>query len=306
MAQTNTSAPVRTGFITGGASGIGLALAQHLLESDAIKWRIVLADINEEAGRKTLSELSHKYNGDRATFVKLDVTSFDDTASAFKYAFEWCNGRIDFFAANAGAAPEWKDALLGSEDSIDDDEAPLEPPDLKTIDLLLISQYYGFKCFLHYIRKTRRQEKKSGDSTDPYHPHMVSTASTTGLYKYPRNPVYGPAKAAVIHFVRCMADRIYEDDGLCMNAICPGYVETNIWSENVKRACPAEMKTPLSVIVECYDELLVGIAGNKTPKVGGIAETSASNIHWPVPPDFSDENMRNLISMGLNPEWFSK
>lgn len=306
MPQTSIQAPVRTAFITGGASGIGLALAHHLLESNAIKWRVVLADINEEAGRKARSELSHKYSDDRATFVKLDVTSFDDTASAFNYAFEWCNGRIDFFAANAGAAPAWSDALLGSPDSIDDDEAPLEPPDLKTIDLLLISQYYGFKCFLHYIRKTRRQMKKSGDSTDPYHPHMVSTSSTTGLYKYPRNPVYGPAKAAVIHFVRCMADRIYEDEGLCMNAICPGYVETNIWTESVKMACPPEMKTPLSVIVQCFDELLVGVDGNGKPRIGGIAETSASNIHWHDPPDFSDENMRKLLTMGSRPEWSSR
>ena len=60
----------KTAMITGGASGIGAATAQHLVREGA---RVVIADLQEEAGQKLAKQL-----GDAAVFLKLDVSSEED------------------------------------------------------------------------------------------------------------------------------------------------------------------------------------------------------------------------------------
>lgn len=82
----------RTAIITGGASGMGLAVALSMSRQD---WKVFILDFNEAAGAKAASEEP------KLSFVKVDVNSWDSLASAFDRIFT-SERRLDFVFANAG------------------------------------------------------------------------------------------------------------------------------------------------------------------------------------------------------------
>lgn len=81
--------------ITGGASGLGAATARALLEAGG---KVLLADVNEEAGTAFASEL-----GERARFVRTDVTDANSAAAAFNAARAM--GSLRGLVNCAGVAP---------------------------------------------------------------------------------------------------------------------------------------------------------------------------------------------------------
>ncbi len=76
-----------TAIVTGGSSGIGEALVQHLV---SIKWRVVIADIN--APKVSIPE---------TIFIQTNIASWQEQADMFKQAYAWTK-RLDFVALNAG------------------------------------------------------------------------------------------------------------------------------------------------------------------------------------------------------------
>src|SRR4051794_17005297 len=83
----------KTAFVTGAASGIGLATAAALAEAGA---RVILADINEENGRKAAQEI-----GGKSTFVRLDVTDGAAVAETARNV-EREHGALDILVNAAG------------------------------------------------------------------------------------------------------------------------------------------------------------------------------------------------------------
>jgi 15-hydroxyprostaglandin dehydrogenase (NAD) len=84
-------------IITGGASGIGLAVTQHLL-SPPYSYKVVIADLVPASTGIPLAQSL----GPNCLFHQTDVSVYAQQASLFAKAFEWEGGRLDFFAANAG------------------------------------------------------------------------------------------------------------------------------------------------------------------------------------------------------------
>jgi NAD(P)-dependent dehydrogenase (short-subunit alcohol dehydrogenase family) len=84
----------KVAIITGGASGMGLAVAQALCSRGT--WDIHIVDLNVASGEAAAASLS-------ATFHQADVTSYSSLASVFKDVFQY-RSRIDFAFANAGIA----------------------------------------------------------------------------------------------------------------------------------------------------------------------------------------------------------
>ena len=82
-------------LITGASSGIGAATARHVVKAG---WRVVLAARSADKLRALASELGGE---DTATWVKCDVTSWDDQQAAVSAAVE-AFGRLDASLANAG------------------------------------------------------------------------------------------------------------------------------------------------------------------------------------------------------------
>ena len=146
-------------LITGGASGIGLALTKHLL---AQKWKVVMADINDEAGKALEKEL-----GLNSSFSRADVTVYSDQIAMFNHAFTWGGNRLDFFAANAGV-DDRQDMHTAAED-LDANSHP-KPLDLTTMNVDLTAVIQGCWIYKHFARRNSTRGGK-----------IVITSSVAGL-----------------------------------------------------------------------------------------------------------------------------
>ncbi|XP_044730590.1 dihydroanticapsin 7-dehydrogenase-like isoform X2 [Chrysoperla carnea] len=86
-------------LVTGGASGIGLATVEQLLENNA---RVVyIADIDAENGENIVKTLVKKYGNDRVKFLKLDVMQLEEFQNVFETIINE-SGRLDILINNAG------------------------------------------------------------------------------------------------------------------------------------------------------------------------------------------------------------
>jgi 15-hydroxyprostaglandin dehydrogenase (NAD) len=269
---------------------MGLALTQHLLSKQDTHWRVVLADINEDAYKSISSALDPK----RTMFQRTDVSSWEDNANLFEKAFEWSSshdakgeGRIDFFAANAGT---------GNRESVfahfDLNADPVKP-DLKTLEVDLVSVFHGLKLFIHYARKTRAQLPSSVSFT----PSMVITASAVGLYPMPSDPQYCAAKHGLVGLTRSVGPRLLAEDNLSVNAICPGLVATGLPPPDLLANCPKEYFTPMSTILRAHDDLMKEeiIEGKPQRKSGQSLEDVEDQLFYRKPVEYTLESTRWLL-----------
>jgi len=89
----------KTAYVTGGASGIGLAVAHALNERGM---RIVIADINLTAAQEAVSKLQQSATaGQKHLAVEVDVSSWDSQLAAFEKTIEAVQ-RLDIVIVNAG------------------------------------------------------------------------------------------------------------------------------------------------------------------------------------------------------------
>jgi NAD(P)-dependent dehydrogenase (short-subunit alcohol dehydrogenase family) len=179
--------------VTGGASGLGAAIARRFVADGA---RVVIGDIADEAGREVAAEL-----GDQAVYRHCDVTSADDIEALVQAApQEW--GRLDVMVNNAGA--------IGARGSILD----ITPADWDaTMTLLLRSVFLG-------MRSAGRVLVDQGEGGC-----VISTASIAAHTPGSGPHVYGTAKAAVVHLTQRVALELGEHR-IRVNAICPGGIVT--------------------------------------------------------------------------------
>jgi NAD(P)-dependent dehydrogenase (short-subunit alcohol dehydrogenase family) len=120
-------------IVTGGGSGIGLAMARHFASEGH---RVAILDLNSESGVKVAAELSTEYPSSAVSFRKCDVSSWDEQAAAFKDIYE-THGGVDVVMANAGISEQ------GSTTAIDlSEETPTEPR-LGAIKVNLIGVVYS-------------------------------------------------------------------------------------------------------------------------------------------------------------------
>ena len=282
--------PTQTAIVTGACSGMGLALTHHLLASQAIRWRVVLADINEESYGKASPTLDPA----RTVFQRADVSSWEDNALLFKRAFEWQSdedpdgkGRIDFFAANAG---------INDQESVFAQfhlDAEPEKPNVKAMEVNLLAAIYGLKLFLHYARKTRAQLPSPASFT----PAMIITASSAGLYQLPVNPQYCAAKYGLVGLTRSVGARLLAQENVSVNAILPGLVSTGMTPPRIIAQCPQEYLTPISTILRAYDDLMEEetVGGSMKRKTGRCLEAAQGELYYREPVEFPSDGQRWLF-----------
>jgi NAD(P)-dependent dehydrogenase (short-subunit alcohol dehydrogenase family) len=174
-------------LITGGARGLGRAFAEAAIAAGA---RVVVADVLEEAGRATASEIG-------AVFAPLDLAS--------------C-GSIDACINAAAAALDGLDGLVNNGAITTSGGKTLEELDLETWDRVMAVNVRGTwlatRAALPYLRISRNGR-------------VVNIASDTALWGAPRLLAYVASKGAVIAMTRSMA-RELGTDGVTVNAIAPG------------------------------------------------------------------------------------
>lgn len=254
--------PKKVALITGGASGMGLAVAEAL--SSRGNWDIHLIDLHTTSGEAAASSLS-------ATFHRADVTSYDSLSSVFKTVFQ-VSSRLDFVFANAGIAE--KNNFYAAHNT------GIEPPpelNLSCVTICLDSVITTAYLALHYFRLSPSGIDKT----------LVCTASCGGIYPSYYSPTYAAAKHGVVGFMRSIAKHFWIDDRVRVNAICPGVVKTNLLTAREWENFPEQFFTPVGKIVEVVLFLVDGedpTEGKRVDEDGGeraaIASGAKGGVLW--------------------------
>lgn len=192
----------RLALITGGAGGIGSAIADRYLSEGAC---VMLADINKESLKNTSDKLSQTYGKDVVQSIFMNVTDEADVESAYKnISIEF--GGVDILISNAGIASS----------------APVEDTTLdmwnKNMDILSTGYFLVSRDFF----KLMRAQNLDGS--------VVFVASKNGLAASPNASAYCTAKASEIHLARCLALEGAEA-GIRVNVVNPDAVlrDSKIW-----------------------------------------------------------------------------
>ena len=188
----------RLAVVTGGARGIGLAMARAFSEAGA---GVVLADVDLVTAERAARELSS--TGSVARAVALDVTDHDAVA-ACAAEVEQEFGPIDVLAANAG--------IVRNEPALD-----TSPESWKTVvDVNLNGVFYT--C----VEFGRRMVDRGRGA-------IVVTASMSGIIvNSPQAQAsYNASKAAAAHLAKSLAVE-WAPSGVRVNALAPGYIATEL------------------------------------------------------------------------------
>ncbi|MCG8685677.1 MAG: SDR family NAD(P)-dependent oxidoreductase [Desulfobacterales bacterium] len=207
----------KVAVITGGASGIGLGLAEHCVD---LGMKIVLADIEEAALFSATEKL--KSNGHVALPILTDVSKLEDVSMLAVKTIEHFN-RVDLLFNNAGVASGasiWENTAKDCEWVIG-------------VNLLGV---------IHCIRKFVPIMLKQNNPC-----HIVNTSSVTGISTYHPSSLYHLTK----HGILALSEQIYHElkmKGAKVNisVLCPGFVNTKIL--DAERNRPAHYKNDMSNI----------------------------------------------------------
>ncbi|KAM7188917.1 hypothetical protein V8F33_010364 [Rhypophila sp. PSN 637] len=174
-------------IITGGGSGIGLAAVRLLAGKGA---QVFVLDLNEpNAQTIPLAPAGETPLPDKATFVRCDVSSWQDLRSAFETAVSQA-GRIDIAIANAGVSEEY-DYFA---DQFDDSGDLLEPGHA-VVDVNFRGVVNFVKLAVHHMRK-QQNPAIAGRPRG----RIVITASATAYAPEQNLPVYSASKLAASLF----------------------------------------------------------------------------------------------------------
>jgi NAD(P)-dependent dehydrogenase (short-subunit alcohol dehydrogenase family) len=203
----------KTAVITGAASGIGKATCELFASEGA---RVYAADIDVAGG----TELAATSNG-TIRFQATDVCKVEDIRALMGRAAAETGG-IDIVFNNAGAGG----------DSAPIDEIEADGWD-RTMDLLLRSVAMGVRYAVPHM------VGREGAS-------IINTASVAGIGAGFSPTAYAVAKGAVIHLTKVGATDLAKHQ-IRMNAICPGFIQTNIFSNSLD--VPDDLKAQANAII---------------------------------------------------------
>lgn len=182
----------KVALVTGGASGLGAAIAKRFGEEGA---RVVVADLDEQKGQEIVASLED------ALFVQVNVTDAASVEAMVKQTIVHY-GRLDVLVNNAG---------------IDGEQAPTATSSLenwrKVMSINMDGVFYGMKYGIDAML-----EHGNGGV-------VINMGSTAGLVGFPNIPPYSAAKGGVIQLTRAVAME-YADQHIRCCAICPTGIMT--------------------------------------------------------------------------------
>jgi NAD(P)-dependent dehydrogenase (short-subunit alcohol dehydrogenase family) len=187
----------RTAIVTGGAYGIGRAIAARLAGEGA---SVLVADVKAEQGQATAAEIAAA--GGAVTFVPCDVTDSAQVRAVVDGAVQ-ATGRLDILVNNAG--------IPGAHGTVTDlDEEVWE----RVIAVNLGGVYRFAKYALPHLIVSGRGS-------------MINLASTFGMIGAHGTPAYAASKGGVIAISRQMAVD-FGPHNVRVNAVAPGYVDNDM------------------------------------------------------------------------------
>src|SRR5450432_1177948 len=193
----------RRAIVTGGGSGIGYETARQFLEEGA---RVVICGRTEAKLRAAQDELAGKTGGEIHA-VQADMTKEADIARLVDTTKAKLGG-VDILVNNAGTMYSGRFAAL-TDDSL---------------KLQLETKLFGFMRAIRAVYPLMRAQKwgrivnligGAGKEPDPY---MFGSGMTNG---------------AILNLTKSLSTE-FGDDNVLVNAICPGWVATNLWIQNTE------------------------------------------------------------------------
>jgi NAD(P)-dependent dehydrogenase (short-subunit alcohol dehydrogenase family) len=199
----------KSALITGGGRGIGRAAALLFAREGA---RVAVSDVSEDGIRETVSLINAA--GGQAMSIAGDVTRPDQVAAMVAGAVK-AYGRLDCAFNNAGVAGYQVNAA-GKKTADWSEEA---------FDRMIAINLKGvWLC----MRAELEQMVKQGGGA------IVNTASIAGLIGLPTSSIYVAAKHGVVGLTKTAAIE-YAQQGVRVNSVCPGYIETEMTREVMSR-----------------------------------------------------------------------
>ncbi len=221
-------------LITGAGSGIGKELARQLGSAGA---QLVLSDIHVENVSTVAAEI-HQAGG-QAEAQLLDVTDADAVASHIDEVIVKYK-RIDYIFNNAGIA------ISGE----------MQDTEVKHWRRIVEINLMGV---VHGSLAAYKQMVRQGSG------HIVNIASVAGLVPFPMASSYAATKHAVVGLSRSLRYE-GEDLGVKVSAVCPAFIESNIYSgERVGVEFGLKESIPFRIIPvdEACAKILKGVIKNK-------------------------------------------
>lgn len=194
-------------FVTGGGSGIGLAIAKALVDA---KWRVTIASRNTERLRAAAGAIKGCH------VQSMDVTNPNMVQSAMRAAAATC-GPIQLLVNNAGGVAS----------------ARFEKTTLQTWRQALDLNLMGV---VHCVQAVLPDMKALGRG------RIVNIASTAGLVGYRYVSAYVAAKHAVVGLTKALALE-FAKSGITVNAVCPGYTDTDVIASAVETISKASNRS---------------------------------------------------------------
>ena len=189
----------RVCIVTGGVSGIGLAVAQRIAESSGL---LSLWDRDTAALEKASKELSGKT---RVHTARVDVSSYADVQAAAKATAEHF-GKIDCLVNSAGVAGDNKLSW----------EYPVEEW-VRVHNVNLHGTFYACREVVPHLQKNGWGR-------------IVNIASIAGKEGNPTAAAYSSSKAAVIGFTKALGKELAKQN-ITVNCVTPAAVKTPIFAQ---------------------------------------------------------------------------
>jgi NAD(P)-dependent dehydrogenase (short-subunit alcohol dehydrogenase family) len=199
-----TSATVAV--ITGGASGIGLGIAEAVVDRGG---SVVISDIRQDALPSALAHLNGRSPGVKAVGVVADVSNAAEVAALASSTLETF-GRVDLICNNAGlvspAAPTWEQDLATWD---------------RMIQVKIMGVVHGIRAFVPHLIS-------QGNG------HVLNTASSAGLAPLAARAPYTSTMHAIVGLTETLDVELRRiSTGLGATVLCPGLVDTPLGANSV-------------------------------------------------------------------------
>jgi len=193
----------KVALVTGGASGLGLATAMRLLLNGA---KVVIADYSPK-----VQEVAESIG---AEWIRMDVTKEEEVQAAVQKAVD-CYGKLNIAVASAG--------IGGSNCNIAEEtyENWMKVNAVDYTGVMLTD-----KCAINQFLR-----QGTGGV-------VINIASMFGLVAVPSNVAYSAAKGGVVNMTKA-AGTAFADQGIRVNCVCPGVINTPLVPQSEKDAYAA-------------------------------------------------------------------
>lgn len=263
----------KTIFITGGASGIGRAVAVKFGQQG---WFVGVADINEPGARETAAMLP----AGKSSVHKLDVRDREAWDQALSDCAKASGGRIDVVFNNAGIP-------LGG-NLVENNTTEIE----RCLDINLKGVLFGAQAAHPWL-------KASAPGSC-----LLNTASAAGIYGTPGASVYSATKFGVRAITECL-DAEWAPDQIKVCDLMPGFIDTPLIDMNPNAGSNEDIRsrvveagleiTPVSEVAEAAWKAVHG--KDLHNRVGKTAHRLAFAARW-MPGQLRKQTRSNLKPLG--------